>query len=713
MKYWLATTEYPPIHGGGISTYCYFTAKMLTEKGHEVTVFINDYSVSTFQESEDNGVKIIRFKPEQTQLGKALGYEARLSLEFAHIIEQQIQQHGAPDILEFQDYLGIGYYSQIKQYNLDPNFRELKILVTIHAPSFLYLEYNQVPHYQFPHFWTGEMEKASIKMANLAIAPSNYIVEEIATRMDLAPASPIRVFNPFINEWSDGNVPDYEEGDLCFFGKLTPQKGCIEMFQYFKKLWDKGFNYKLNIIGGGKHFFYTAMEDMDVYFKKKYQPYFDRGLITYEGNLKPEVLKERLKKAHLIITPSIVDNLPYAVLEAMALGKVVLGSNQSGHKEVIQDGKSGYVFSHDFSNFESQLTKALSLSESEVKAMGKMAMQRVEELTNFDSVYQQKMALIEKTCSVGNEYRFIQNIPVQPQKEHRLQPGFSVVVPYYNMGAYIQETVDSILNCDQSIHELIIVNDGSTDQKSIDKLVELESTDKIRVVHQDNQGLSAARNTGARAVTTDQFAFLDADDTVEPSYYTKAAEILNQYSNVDFVGCWAQYFENSTDIWPAFNPEPPYLLVHNTLNSSGLVYKTQAFLNFGWNDPNMIYGMEDYDSVISMTEKGARGVVIPETLWNYRIRTNSMAQSFNDNKELYLYRLLADKHQAIFNQYGSEISNLLNQNGPGINYDNPTKIVTTSSSIIENQLNSIWIHRIKRIPLLRSIAKKIYRKLKN
>lgn len=707
MKYWLITTEFPPIHGGGISTYCWHTAKMLAENNHDVTVFINDFSVKSVKvEPLSPGIRTIRFKPEQLSDAKVLGFEARLSMEFAHMVGLQMDKEGPPDILETQDYLGIGYYIQQKKFLLYPNFERLNIIVTVHAPSYLYLKYNQVPHYKFPAYWTGEMEKSSIMMADLVISPSNYIIEELKSDLRIGAKKPIQIFNPFrVDRNSD--VLSFVKDDIVFFGKLTPQKGCLEMLSYLTRMWDNGFKKSISIIGGGAHFFYPAGEDMLSYVKKKYSQYIKEGLIKFEGNLKPNQLWERLKKAHVIITPSIVDNLPYAVLEAMSIGKTVLCSANGGHTEILNHEESGFIFHHEKEySFENELLKILSLSNKELETIGKNAIEAIEKNCNYSIVCSQKVEAFQAfTASIEKKklFPFIEEIPKKPinfpiKAEKNL---LSIVVPYFNLGRYLEDTLSSLQKINYKNVEILVINDGSTDQDSIKKLHELEKKFSIRVYTNKNKGLSASRNFGAEQSKGEYLAFLDADDTVSPNYYSRSIEILAQYDNVSFVGCWAQYFGESSYSWPTFNPEPPYLLTHNMINSSALVYKRSDFLAFGLNDPKMLYGMEDYDSVISMVKNGARGISIPELWWQYRIRKNSMAQSFTTNKELYLYRLIAQKHNSFIKEYSEQIVNLLNQNGPGINFNNPTVEIEPSHRI-NQKLKEVF----KKNLFLRRIAKR-------
>src|SRR5688572_18259226 len=110
MKYWLLTSEYPPLYGGGISTYCFETAKMLVERDHHVTVFTQDYSVTSPTETKNGNLRIVRFNPDKVYTASFLGYEANLSYAFAELVGQYVEKEGVPDVVEAQEYLGIAYY---------------------------------------------------------------------------------------------------------------------------------------------------------------------------------------------------------------------------------------------------------------------------------------------------------------------------------------------------------------------------------------------------------------------------------------------------------------------------------------------------------------------------------------------------------------------------------------------------------------------------
>lgn len=91
---------------------------------------------------------------------------------------------------------------------------------------------------------------------------------------------------------------------------------------------------------------------------------------------------------------------------------------------------------------------------------------------------------------------------------------YSIIVPAYNVAQYIEECVESVLNQNYDNYEVIVVDDGATDEtpQIIDNLA--QKSKKVRVIHQKNGGLSAARNSGIEAASGDYILFLDGDDFI-------------------------------------------------------------------------------------------------------------------------------------------------------------------------------------------------------
>ncbi|PWT71542.1 MAG: hypothetical protein C5B59_17870, partial [Bacteroidetes bacterium] len=255
MRYWLLTTEFPPSYGGGISTYCRCTAEMLAERGVSVTVIVADESVNELSiASLGNHLLVARFNPGRQRVPKELGAAAGLSYAFFRIVERLIEETGAPDVIESQDYLGIAYYIQQFQLLGYAAFRDIPVLITIHAPAFVYLPYNGVSIYRFPDFWTCEMEKHSIRSADLVVSPSLFMANEVGCHLKYGKGPPVILANPYRPcqpAAAAGKAPGgIRRNKIAYFGKLSPQKGSFELLSAFKELWDEGFPHPLHIIGG-------------------------------------------------------------------------------------------------------------------------------------------------------------------------------------------------------------------------------------------------------------------------------------------------------------------------------------------------------------------------------------------------------------------------------------------------------------------------------
>ena len=111
-------------------------------------------------------------------------------------------------------------------------------------------------------------------------------------------------------------------------------------------------------------------------------------------------------------------------------------------------------------------------------------------------------------------------------------PKFSVIIPVYNSAETLPRAVESVCEQTWPAHEIIVVDDGSTDN-SIQVAKGLAG--KVRVVHQSNAGVSAARNRGAECATGDWLAFLDADDWYYPDRLRWHADWIRRDAGLDFL----------------------------------------------------------------------------------------------------------------------------------------------------------------------------------
>lgn len=97
-----------------------------------------------------------------------------------------------------------------------------------------------------------------------------------------------------------------------------------------------------------------------------------------------------------------------------------------------------------------------------------------------------------------------------------MEPLVSIIIPVYNVAHYVREAIESVINQTYGNLEIIIIDDGSTDESGL-ICDEYDSDPRIRVIHQENKGLSAARNAGLDQMNGDYVGFLDSDDMFCPN----------------------------------------------------------------------------------------------------------------------------------------------------------------------------------------------------
>jgi len=695
MKIWFLTTEYPPYYGGGIGTYMQHAAQMFAGAGHEVTVFVPGREKTEEQQSARH--RLIQFRAGVNDLESeapgpepdahpafpfnVMSYWPALSYQFALQVREFIAREGPPDVIEAQDYGGISYYLLQEKLLGCPGLAGIPVLVHLHAPTFELLPENQYPDYKLPEYWVGRMEKFCILAADRRVCPSNFLKRRVIGNLTAGRVVPdIDVVPlPFQLPEREADGAGIEERVLVCVGRLQLCKGTLPLLASCDRLWREGEKFRLVLVGGDTEF-YARGVTVGEYLHRRYGRWIEDGRLEFTGNLTPDQCSVQRARAWAILVPSLYENFPMTCVEAMHAGKAVIASSSGGQGEMIGNSECGFVF--DWSepgSLESCIKKVLSLNPAEIKTVGSRARARIRQLTAYENVLPRRMEIFEQMKGQIAEKRTfpslnqIDLLPQPRQAEADYAPELlSVIIPYYNMGQYIDDALQSALRSTYRPVEILIVNDGSTEPRSLDKLREIEAAgrDGVRVLHIENRGLASVRNFAAARARGEYLAFLDADDMVEPDFYSRSINVLKKYHNVSLVYSWVRYFEGSNGCFITNNLEFPFQLAHN-MAAVICVLKKADFLAFARNKPSMSYGLEDYESWISLYESGRLGVCIPEMLTRYRVRPDSMFRSMNEDQILYMYDEIVRLHAQSYQHYGNELFRLLSANGASFAWNSP------------------------------------------
>lgn len=227
-------------------------------------------------------------------------------------------------------------------------------------------------------------------------------------------------------------------------------------------------------------------------------------------------------------------------------------------------------------------------------------------------------------------------------------PKVSVIIPCYNQGQYLDEAVKSVLNQTFQDFEIIIINDGSTDEIT-NQILQNYNKPKTRVICTINQGLASARNVGIKAAQGEYILPLDADDKIGTTYLEKAVNVLDANPRIGIVYCYAEFFGLKRGKWRLPPYKFPDILLHNMIFCSAFFRKSD-WEEVGGYKPIMKYGWEDHEFWLSLIESKKEVYQIPETLFYYRKKRNSMITGLTEERQLYLFEQLYYNHLDLYSE---------------------------------------------------------------
>ncbi len=235
-------------------------------------------------------------------------------------------------------------------------------------------------------------------------------------------------------------------------------------------------------------------------------------------------------------------------------------------------------------------------------------------------------------------------------------PRVSIVVPCYNLGRYLYEALHSVLRQTVQPIEIILVDDGSTDDYTR-LVVDAIDHPRARVIRQENRGLPAARNAGIREARASFICCLDADDRLHPEFFARALPLLEADPETGFVTTYYREFDGRSGLvaYPACTL-PEMLVINRAMVSS--LFRREAWERAG-GYCETLSGMHDWDLWIGMLEAGYRAEVVPEVLFEYRVRPGSMyATTSKPEHYAALVKRIIERHEDLYRRWWREIIEL-------------------------------------------------------
>ena len=228
-------------------------------------------------------------------------------------------------------------------------------------------------------------------------------------------------------------------------------------------------------------------------------------------------------------------------------------------------------------------------------------------------------------------------------------PKVSVVIPVYNDEKYLYDALQSVAGQNYRNYEIIMVDDGSGDAKTLQMLKEIKSP-RVHVFFNNHKGVSAARNFAINKASGEYILPLDADDLLGTGFMERAVKILTTHPEVKVVSGDIEMFGLRTGIkrLPDFSIE--MLLGQNTMAVTSMFRKSDFLKTQGFNE-NMQDGFEDWDFWLSMMENGGDVYKLDTVAVRYRIKKKSRNYSLSRSQMTRLRKQIYENHKPLYAKF--------------------------------------------------------------
>lgn len=290
-------------------------------------------------------------------------------------------------------------------------------------------------------------------------------------------------------------------------------------------LWNKN---RVGDVCNPAHMYKLALANPGIEFVSTFSPDISRN-VHVTGVVPNEQMKLMVQKCSVYLS-STKETFGIGTLEAMAAGKPILGYRHGGNLDLVKHGVNGYLASPG--NIQ-DLSEGLQYCLKYAKVLGDNG---------------REMAKAFKWQEVCQKVAQVFELATQKENEK-----VSIVIPCYNYGDKVSRAIDSAVAQDYDDKEIIVVDDGSTDDSFSLISEHIKNLNNVQVFKKNNQGVASARNYGIERSTGGLIVCLDADDAIEPNFVsTLVPEFVDPSLGIAYTGLQYVLPDGETGVseWP-------------------------------------------------------------------------------------------------------------------------------------------------------------------
>jgi glycosyltransferase involved in cell wall biosynthesis len=227
-------------------------------------------------------------------------------------------------------------------------------------------------------------------------------------------------------------------------------------------------------------------------------------------------------------------------------------------------------------------------------------------------------------------------------------PEVSVIIPVFNSGSLLEETLASVKAQSFKAYEVLIIDNGSDQKKTLSILEKNKAVYKVFRIEEAN--VSAARNFGIAQAKGKYILPLDSDDKIAPSFLEKSVKLMRTNPDCQVVRTQVKLFGKKSGLLHFEDFSYELLLARNQMVITSL-FRKEAALAIGGFDKAFVRAFEDWEFWISLLKNGGKVLTVEEPLFHYRIRKGSRNHSLKDEELSKVRRMIWEKHKALYAQY--------------------------------------------------------------
>lgn len=617
--------EYYPFVSGGIAPIVAAAAQQLSAIAEVTVVTSADHAaahrklVAAGDPRVPQEVEVL-FVPEPSAEGHGgpLHYMHGYSKRVHDVLVRRYGGKG-PDILEFCDYLGEGFVTLQAKQTLVRWLDDTLVCVRLHTTSEICAVLDGHLPDDFETEALLEAERYCLRHADRILwsGGDTYATYQRYYGNDgVAPG--VEIPDAFLVEAEPAQSRDGAPGDeplkLLYLGRMERRKGIHDLVRALLDC-DRD-DWRLTLVGGDTD---TGPLGTSIAGQLRLTA-ADDPRIDFADPVPRAEVGQLISRHHVVVVPSRWECWPNVAREALQHNRPVFGTPVGGLTALALPDRSGVL--------------APGTGPRDLRA-------GIEKLLDAREVVADLIlrggprAVFDELCDPARLLAaYAQLAKEAAGRRTRVSvteaPLVSVVVPYFRMEALVEETLDAVAAQTHPAIETIVVDDGSMRREDAAVLGRLSEREGVRVITQANAGLGAARNLGISVARGRYVLPLDSDDLIVPEFVSRLVEVMEARPDLAYCGTWVQYVdENAVPFGDDLGGYLPYgnwstLMRRNNVGGVCTCLFRRSLFDAGFSYDDEMTSYEDWLLLRELHDAGHFGDIVPERLFLYRVRRDSM-----------------------------------------------------------------------------------------